>query len=157
MTAKRYSTKESVSNVARLTLVFGHGVGGCTSLPRCRYLYLREQYKPPQQRVREAWALDRQNHGDAALLNCEELARSRPGGAIAAFVGSPRMQGQRIVPLAHSAGAISIVASTKFMSLPTTPYAGMILIEPSIIAPEVFHPLHRAESLSAHRRNSRAA
>jgi hypothetical protein len=42
MTAKRYSTKESVSNVARLTLVFGHGVGGCTSLPRCRYLYLRE-------------------------------------------------------------------------------------------------------------------
>ncbi|KAJ7301501.1 hypothetical protein DFH08DRAFT_614709, partial [Mycena albidolilacea] len=48
-------------------------------------------------------------------------------------------QGQRIVPLAHSAGAFSIVCSTKFINIPISPYAGMILIEPSIIAPELFH------------------
>jgi hypothetical protein len=36
--------------------------------------------KAPHLRIHEAWSVDRQNHGDAALLNKEELAKSRPGG-----------------------------------------------------------------------------
>ncbi|KAJ6498272.1 Alpha/beta hydrolase fold-1 [Mycena vulgaris] len=143
MTAKRYSTRESSANVEGLTLIFGHGVGAHKEIwePIIEDIFRLKQH----QCVREAWALDRQDHGDAALLNCEELVRSRPHGvlsyewaeAIAAFACSPRMQGHRIVPISHSAGAISMVGSTKFMNVRNSPYVAMILVEPSMVAAEL--------------------
>ncbi|KAJ6526661.1 hypothetical protein B0H19DRAFT_900282, partial [Mycena capillaripes] len=143
MTCKRYSTKESSANVEGLTLLFGHGVGAHKEVwePIIEDIFRLQRY----QCVREAWALDRQDHGDAALLNSEELARSRPDGvlsyewaeAIAAFASSPRMRGHRIVTISHSAGAISMVGSTKFMPVRTSPYVAMLLVEPSMVAAEL--------------------
>ncbi|KAJ7463512.1 hypothetical protein B0H11DRAFT_2053173 [Mycena galericulata] len=143
MTAKRYSTKESLANVDGITLLFGHGVGAHKEIwePIIEDIFRLQKH----QRVREAWALDRQDHGDAAVLNCDELVRSRPDGvysyewseAIAAFACSPRMQGHRIVAISHSAGAISMVGSTKYMNVESGPYIAMILVEPSMVAAEL--------------------
>ncbi|KAJ7631863.1 hypothetical protein DFH06DRAFT_1055948 [Mycena polygramma] len=143
MTAKRYYSKESAANVEGITLLFGHGVGAHKEVwePIIADIFRLQQYPC----VREAWALDRQDHGDAAVLNSEELASSRTDGvlsyewseAIAAFACSPRMQGHRIVPISHSAGAISMVGSTKFMSVHSSPYVAMILVEPSMVAAEL--------------------
>ncbi|KAJ7726404.1 hypothetical protein B0H16DRAFT_1592842, partial [Mycena metata] len=140
MTAKRYSTKSSATNVDGITLLFGHGVGAHKEIwePVINDIFQTTNI------VREAWALDRQDHGYAALLNAEELARSRKDGvysyewseAIAAFACSPRMQGHNIVTLSHSAGAISMVGSTKFLKR-SCPYLAMILIEPAIVAAEL--------------------
>lgn len=83
--------------------------------------------------MREAWAFDWQNHGDAALLNRDLLVSNRAygvcaspspiwpsylsfanavplaayewGAAIASFLRSSRMHGKRIVAIGHSAGA----------------------------------------------------
>ncbi|KAJ7212532.1 Alpha/Beta hydrolase protein [Mycena pura] len=143
MTAKRYFTRESSANIEGLTLLFGHGVGAHKEIwePTIEDIFRLQQHRC----VREAWALDRQDHGDAALLNCEELMRNRAEGvlsyewaeAIAAFACSPRMQGHRIVPVSHSAGAISMVGSTKFMNVQRSPYVAMILVEPSMVAAEL--------------------
>ncbi|KAJ6537815.1 Alpha/beta hydrolase fold-1 [Mycena capillaripes] len=149
MSAHRYSTRESRANIGGLTLVFGHGIGAHKEQwePIIEEIFGLQQRKMPHQRVCEAWALDRQNHGDTALLNQEELARGRQEGvsayewaeAIAAFARSPLMLGKRIVPIAHSAGVISMVGSTKFMNVRGIPYAGLILVEPSMVAPDLFH------------------
>jgi pimeloyl-ACP methyl ester carboxylesterase len=102
MTAKRYTSSDYPADIRGLTLIFAHGVGGCESLwPSSPQLDLcnpalspdKEQWEPmlgdlfrlqhskaPHQRIYEAWAVDRQNHGDAALLNKEELSTSRPDG-----------------------------------------------------------------------------
>ncbi|KAF8211712.1 Alpha/Beta hydrolase protein [Mycena galopus ATCC 62051] len=143
MTAKRYSAQGSPANVDGITLLFGHGVGAHKEVwePIIEEIFRLQKH----QRVREVWALDRQDHGDAALLNSEELARNRPDGvasyewseAIAAFACSPRMQGHRIATISHSAGAISMVGSTKFIKESSSPYVAMILVEPSMVAAEL--------------------
>ncbi|KAJ7784935.1 alpha/beta-hydrolase [Mycena maculata] len=143
MTAKRYSTRKSSANVDGITLLFGHGVGAHKEVwePIIDDIFRLDTHKC----VREAWAVDRQDHGDAALLNSEELARNRPDGvysyewseAIAAFACSPRLQGHRIVTISHSAGAISMVGSTKFIDVENSPYVAMILVEPSMVAAEL--------------------
>ncbi|KAJ7628804.1 alpha/beta-hydrolase [Roridomyces roridus] len=143
MTAKRYSTKHSSSNSGGLTLLFGHGVGAHKEIwePVIEDIFAMDKRRC----IREAWAMDRQDHGDAALLNAEEIARNRKDGvysyewsrAIAAFASSPRMRGHRIVTISHSAGAISMVGSTKFVDLERNPFVAMILVEPSIVAAEL--------------------
>ncbi|KAK6981123.1 CN hydrolase domain-containing protein [Favolaschia claudopus] len=143
MTAKRYFTKESAANSDGITLFFGHGVGAHKEIwePIIEDIFRLQRHSY----VREAWALERQDHGDAAILNAKELARSRPDSvysyewseAIAAFACSPRMQGARIVTISHSAGCISMVGSTKFMNERTSPYIAMILVEPAMVAAEL--------------------
>jgi pimeloyl-ACP methyl ester carboxylesterase len=155
MTAKRYTSPDYPADIRGLTLIFAHGVGGCKSLwpsslqfdvfnsvlgpdkeqwePMISEIFCLQHSKAPHQRIHEAWALDRQNHGDAALLNREELSTSRPGGVcelpyffavsgsnsrcaasyewadgIAAFVRSPGMRGKRLVAISHSAGALAM-------------------------------------------------
>ncbi|KAJ7147986.1 Alpha/beta hydrolase fold-1 [Mycena filopes] len=142
MTAKRYFTKQSAANVEGITLLFGHGVGAHKEIWEP---VIHDIFRATNNNVREAWALDRQDHGDAALLNSEELARSRQDGvdsyewseAIAAFASSRRMQGHRIVTLSHSAGAISMVGATKFVKARNSPFTAMILIEPAMVAAEL--------------------
>ncbi|KAJ7442107.1 hypothetical protein B0H11DRAFT_1915892 [Mycena galericulata] len=61
MPAKRYYTSESASNDKGFSLLFAHCIG---SPMRHR-------------RVREGWAFDWQNHGDAAMLNRELVASTQ--------------------------------------------------------------------------------
>ncbi|KAJ7214392.1 Alpha/beta hydrolase fold-1 [Mycena pura] len=144
MSAKRYYTRESMNHFKGLTLLFAHCVGGH-----------KEQWEPTIERifelrhsqVFEAWTFDWQTHGDSAILNQEVLktSPSRVYGvctaaewseAIAAFARSPRMQGRHIVLIAHSAGAGAMVLATKNHSIS---YTAMILVEPTIISPELFY------------------
>ncbi|KAJ7473141.1 Alpha/beta hydrolase fold-1 [Mycena galericulata] len=148
MTANRYKSQYS-ADIGGLTLIFVHGIGGHKEQwePIIQGLFRLQHSKLPHQRVHEVWALDRQNHGDAALINRDELLRSREDGvsayewadAIAAFARSPRLRGKRLVPIAHSAGAISVVGSTRAMNISAIPYAALVLIEPSMVTPDVFH------------------
>ncbi|KAJ6607605.1 Alpha/beta hydrolase fold-1 [Mycena sp. CBHHK59/15] len=159
MAAKRYCTSESAADAAGLTLLFAHCIGAHKEQwePTIAGMFALQNRAgtPRHQRVREAWAFDWQNHGDSAVLNRELLlgAGREDGvsafewaGAIAAFVRSPRMQGQRIVAIGHSAGAGTMVVSTQHM--PTPPYAALVLIEPSLAAPPLFHA-HVAPTLPA--------
>ncbi|KAJ6609419.1 Alpha/beta hydrolase family-domain-containing protein [Mycena sp. CBHHK59/15] len=148
MTAKRYTSPYYSADIHGLTLIFAHGVGGYKEQwePMISEIFRLQHSKAPHHRIHEAWALDRQNHGDAALLNREELSTSRPGGvssyewadAIAAFARSSRMRGKRLVAISHSAGALAIVGSTRAMDLSAIPYAAFVLIEPTIVSPEDF-------------------
>jgi hypothetical protein len=97
-TAKRYTTAYSAQNREGLTLLFTHCIGSRTILPyfacfvdeyfrkdkeqwepTIQRLFHTQQFKDRPHRIREAWSFDRQNHGDAAILNREAL-RDRPEG-----------------------------------------------------------------------------
>ncbi|KAJ7079902.1 Alpha/beta hydrolase family-domain-containing protein [Mycena epipterygia] len=166
MTAKRYCTSESASNDKGFSLIFAHCIGSRTFIavscpisrlmpvtdkeqwePTIERIFRSQQSKPRHQRVREAWAFDWQNHGDAAILNRELVASTRQMGvsayewaeAIAAFVRSPRMHGTRIVAIGHSAGTGAIVMSLKGIPVSALPYVSVLLIEPTIATPEMFY------------------
>ncbi|KAJ7253912.1 Alpha/beta hydrolase family-domain-containing protein [Mycena rebaudengoi] len=148
MTAKRYTSSDYPADIRGLTLIFAHGVGGCKEQwePMLGDLFRLQHSKAPHQRIYEAWAVDRQNHGDAALLNKGELSTSRPDGvssyewadAIAAFARSSRMRGKRLVAVSHSAGALALVGSTRAMNLSAIPYTAFVLIEPTIVSADDF-------------------
>ncbi|KAF7350206.1 AB hydrolase-1 domain-containing protein [Mycena venus] len=148
MSATQYYTPHSVRNSQGLVLLFSHCIGAH-----------KEQWEPTIHRifelrssaVREAWAFDRQTHGESAILNREllETSPSRVYGvsafewseAIAAFVDSPRMQGKRIVPIGHSAGGAAMVLTTRDKPLSAIPYVSLILIEPTVV-PRGLYYLH---------------
>ncbi|KAJ7751554.1 Alpha/beta hydrolase fold-1 [Mycena maculata] len=147
MSVKRYYTPESARNSKGLTLLFAHCIGAH-----------KEQWEPTIQRiferhhsqVHEAWAVDWQTHGDSAVLNREllETSPSRMYGvsafewaeAVAAFMRSPHLKGKRIVPIGHSAGAGTMVLTTRdFPSSALEQYTSLILIEPTIIPRDLFY------------------
>ncbi|KAJ7362308.1 Alpha/beta hydrolase fold-1 [Mycena albidolilacea] len=154
MSAKQYYTPQSVTNSQGLVLLFSHCIGAH-----------KEQWEPTIERifalrpsaVREAWAFDWQTHGESAILNRQllETSPSRVYGvsafewseAIAAFLNSPRMQGKRIVPIGHSAGAGTMVLTARGKPLSAIPYASLILIEPTVIPRELFY-LHLDDRVS---------
>ncbi|KAJ6543407.1 hypothetical protein DFH09DRAFT_928645, partial [Mycena vulgaris] len=122
------------------SLLFSHCIGGHKELwePVIEEIFRLQQVKASPQRVREAWAFDRQDHGDAAILNREALdgtqdigiwvtpspvdidhipvfSGTNGGTAIAAFVRSPSLQGRRTVAIGHSAasGAMQVTPSSS--------------------------------------------
>ncbi|KAG6919893.1 hypothetical protein DXG01_015601 [Tephrocybe rancida] len=138
--------EQSVKNTTGITLLFAHCVGAHKEQwePTIQHIFNIQQLKDEKHRIREAWSFDRQNHGDAAVLNHEAL-KAHPEGAsahewaksIAAFARSPRMNGHRMVIVGHSAGAGTIMLSTKEFSLSEIPYATLILVEPPMLTKEV--------------------
>ncbi|KIM35057.1 hypothetical protein M413DRAFT_449910 [Hebeloma cylindrosporum] len=146
--AKRYTTPLSTHDVGGLTLLFTHGIGSHKEQwePVIQHLFESQCTKDKSYRIREAWSFDWQNHGDAAVLNREAL-KLRPEGvsacqwseAITDFVRSPRMKGHRIVGLGHSAGAATVLLTTKGMPSNDLPFVAMILIESTIVTREVFN------------------
>ncbi|KII83781.1 hypothetical protein PLICRDRAFT_58234 [Plicaturopsis crispa FD-325 SS-3] len=138
--AKRYTPRDT-SNGAGLTLLLAHCIGSCKEqweimLER---LFALQQPKAPHLRIREAISVDRQNHGDAALLNFEAL-KARPQGvsivdwtsAIADFV-KLELRGHRIVPIGQSAGAAALLNTTEYFPSSALPYIALFLVEPTII------------------------
>ncbi|KIM38284.1 hypothetical protein M413DRAFT_448020 [Hebeloma cylindrosporum] len=155
--AKRYTTTLSTHDVGGLTLVFTHCIGSHKEQwePVIQHLFRSQYTKDKRYRIREAWSFDWQNHGDAAVLNREAL-KLRPKGvsayewseAIAEFIRSPRMKGHRIVGLGHSAGAATVLLTTKGIPSNELPFVAMILIEPTIVTREVFNE-EREDRMSA--------
>lgn len=145
ITAKRYTSRSRV-NKKGLTLLFAHCIGSHKEQwePVIQRLFQVQETEAEVHRIREAWSFDWQSHGDAAVLNhnllkdrtkCVSVYEWTP--ALAAFIRSPRMQGHRIVPLGHSAGAAAMLLTTK--EIPPSTFAAMILIEPTIVTREVFN------------------
>ncbi|KAK6980709.1 Alpha/beta hydrolase fold-1 [Favolaschia claudopus] len=153
MTANRYTASESTTaNTQGLTFVFLHGIGAHKEQwePLISELFFLQQNKPPHRQVREAWSLDRQNHGDAAVLNADELAaRDRGqfpavsaaewGEGIAGFLNSEHVREHRIVVVGHSAGSAAGVIATKHLDLSVVCIVGMILTAPAMLAPDIYH------------------
>ncbi|KAJ6517471.1 Alpha/beta hydrolase fold-1 [Mycena vitilis] len=146
MSAKRYRTSESARNLNGLVLLFAHCIGAH-----------KEQWEPTITRilelrssqVQEAWAFDWPTHGDSAILNRAllETSPSRVYGVsasewsdgIAMFINSPSMHGKRLVGIGHSAGAGTMVLTTKDTPVSDIPFASLILIEPTVIPRELFY------------------
>ncbi|KAF8816217.1 hypothetical protein BYT27DRAFT_7238055 [Phlegmacium glaucopus] len=148
MTGKRYTTSFSQNEVNGLTLLFTHCIGSHKEQwePVIESLFTLQQKVDKAHRIREAWSFDWQNHGDAAVHN-RELLKVRTEGvsvhewwpAITDFVRSPYMKGHRIVPVGHSAGAATVILTTKGMLYHELPYVAMVLIEPTMMTREVFN------------------
>ncbi|KAK6984964.1 CN hydrolase domain-containing protein [Favolaschia claudopus] len=149
MTANRYTASKSATNTQGLTFIFLHGIAAHKEQwePLIEELFFLQQNKPPHLRVREAWSLDRLNHGEAAVLNADELARNRRKGVpsaesaegIAAFLNSEHMKGHRVVVVGHSAGSVAGVIATKYLDRSTSCIVAMILTAPAMVAPEIYH------------------
>ena len=74
VTMKRYPNLPGDDHKG-LTLIFTHGTGFPKELwePIIERIFATENAKPGGLRIREAWAIDAPNHGDAAALNADVL------------------------------------------------------------------------------------
>ncbi|KAF5383442.1 hypothetical protein D9757_006089 [Collybiopsis confluens] len=148
-----------------LVLMMAHGTG-----------YNKEHWQPTVEHLfdldrdsernilREVWAVDVQNHGEAAVLN-EDVTRERPeawsiwdyADAFATLrrdiLGSDlSYQENKFVLVAHSASATAAILTTTFFPFPSlhpSTFHSLILIEPAIapnpsfIDPARHTPLYR--------------
>ncbi|KAJ3528232.1 hypothetical protein NMY22_g9497 [Coprinellus aureogranulatus] len=153
--AKRYSTEESVKDTKGLTLLFTH----CNGSSKEEWdivisnLFKIQSSKDEPFRIREAWSFDRQNHGDAAVLNARALNGRKEGTlylrlrnaalyewalALTWFVRSPLLYGHRLVPFGHSAGTSAWMLTTTHFALDSIPYVSMFLVESTITPKDIF-------------------
>lgn len=148
VTAKRYWRPEDeplANDPDALTLVLAHGNG-----------FHKEQWEPTLDdlfeligghakepiKIREIWSIDCPNHGDAAVLNEEELlwgyqnifGWEEYGRAIHVILtgrgtGIPvDFSKRKLVGIGHSMGAVALTLST--MSLPAVTYSSLIFVDP---------------------------
>ncbi|KAJ3859365.1 Alpha/beta hydrolase family-domain-containing protein [Lentinula novae-zelandiae] len=153
-----------------LVLLMAHGTGYHKEHwePTIEHLFdleseLTSTKTPPTPTIRECWAIDVQNHGEAAVLN-EQVTRERPEAwckhrsAIHNILGSnPSYRDNKFVLVAHSASATAAILATTFFPLPILQtqniFHSLVLIEPAIaptpafVDPALHTPLYRAISL----------
>ncbi|KAJ6493193.1 Alpha/beta hydrolase fold-1 [Mycena sanguinolenta] len=149
MTANRYFTPESQADIRGLTLVFTHSIGAHKEQwdATIEELFPLQGSREPHLRVHEAWSLDCMNHGDAALLNREELSSNRKNGisafewseAISAFLRSPQLKGKRVVLLCHCFAAPAIILATKTIQPGQGIPCAIIMVEPFIMTLDVYN------------------
>ncbi|KAF9466486.1 alpha/beta-hydrolase [Collybia nuda] len=145
LTANQYTT-QGCDNEG-LTLLFAHCVGSHKEQwePTISRIVQLQASKRRPDRVREAWAFDWQNHGDAAVLNegiLKNLEDSISAGqwalAIEDFVNSSHLHGHRVVAIGHSAGTGAIMLTMKKFPIKNPPYKAVILVEPTMLSQELF-------------------
>ncbi|KAJ6495877.1 hypothetical protein DFH09DRAFT_927643, partial [Mycena vulgaris] len=98
-----------------------------------------------------SYANNSANQGEAARIN-ENILLERPLGlsaydcarAIQTLLSSGFISSSTIVAVAHSAGACIMpgAISTAYYSLHGLPYSSMILVEPTMMTPEIFAQSH---------------
>ncbi|PCH33126.1 hypothetical protein WOLCODRAFT_63391 [Wolfiporia cocos MD-104 SS10] len=157
LVAKRYVPATPSAN--GLTLLFAHCTGAHKEFWEPVIEALFENADPLQ--IREAWSVDWQSHGEAAVLN-ESLLKQIDGGlcmffldliaaaqeyavGVRAFVRSPHLAGHRLLGVGHSAGGSAILLSADVTSIP---YEAIILVEPCLITRTEFDA-HHAERIAA--------
>ncbi|KAJ3814771.1 hypothetical protein EV368DRAFT_44601 [Lentinula lateritia] len=156
-----------------LVLLMAHGTGYHKEHwePTIEHLYSLESEfastkTPPTLTIRECWAVDVQNHGEAAVLN-EQVTREKPEAwckyCSATEIGrdilgsNPSYRDNKFALVAHSASATAAILATTFFPLPILQtqniFHSLVLIEPAIaptpafIDPALHTPLYRAISL----------
>jgi pimeloyl-ACP methyl ester carboxylesterase len=111
MSIARYfdSAQESTAGV---TLLFAHCIGSHKEqwAPTIEEIFVQQRSKPQYQRIREAYAFDRQNHGESAVLNADYLAGLQEcisiidwAEAVRSFVQT-HLADHTIISVGHSAG-----------------------------------------------------
>ncbi|KZT09004.1 alpha/beta-hydrolase [Laetiporus sulphureus 93-53] len=153
LVANRYASP--VPAAAGMTLLFTHCIGAHKELwePVIAQLFKNKDTAPL---IREAWSIDWQSHGDAAVVN-EHLLKSRGVSAleyangVVALLSSHHLQGHSILGIGHSAGATAILLSTLAFPQDKSPYRGIVLTEPAITTREEFeqHREGRTATLAA--------
>ncbi|PPR03106.1 hypothetical protein CVT24_012411 [Panaeolus cyanescens] len=135
------------SSEGRITLLLAHGAGFFkeTWEPVIEDLFELDDGKSGHFVVREAWALDCQNHGEACTLNEGQLSGNLGlltiwdyADAFATLIKSGLLEAKdgdrhQIFLCGHSAGAVGVTLSTSFFNPPSRlPLSGLILIDPPI-------------------------
>ncbi|KAF8075722.1 Alpha/beta hydrolase fold-1 [Lyophyllum atratum] len=98
-------------------------------------------------RVREAWALDCQNHGEAAVVNAETLVKNPDGINIydyadafaslykSGLMGTLDPNLHKVILVGHSAGTVGVALATSYFNPPSMiPFSGIILVDPPIFS-----------------------
>ncbi|KAG5653239.1 hypothetical protein H0H81_001622 [Sphagnurus paluster] len=143
--AKRYTSTSGIPEDG-ITLLFAHSLGSHKEQwePTIRRIFHLQKRKDIRNRIREAWAFDWQSHGDAGVANQDTLksrqdavSASEWGLALESFVRG-YLKGHRVVALGHSAGTGAIMMSLKNTPIHKPPYIAVFLIEPTIIAQDLF-------------------
>ncbi|KAJ6581958.1 alpha/beta-hydrolase [Mycena capillaripes] len=146
--AKRYRRTDKTSQDG-ITLVMLHGLGQHKEQwePTIQKLFALQSEKSHLPRIREAWALDWQSHGESAVLNEAALKddpESAPldlwGYAIADFLKSDLIAGHQVVGVGYSSGTVGLMLSTRHFE--KCPYHGIILVEPSMMDEETWNTNH---------------
>ncbi|TFK49390.1 alpha/beta-hydrolase [Heliocybe sulcata] len=145
-TAKRYRHASfSPDDPDAYTLVFAHATG---AHKECWEPVIRYITQGGTGKVREVWSVDCPNHGDAAVLNEEELKvgyepvfswDTQYARVLHRFVtglgkGIPTdFATHRIIAIGHSMGAVAWLFTRQYH--PPPPFASIILIDPMILGP----------------------
>ncbi|KAJ7507865.1 alpha/beta-hydrolase [Mycena galericulata] len=130
----------SASGSPGIALLMAHGTGFHKEIwePTIEALFIADQ----RGLVREAWAVDCQNHGESAIAN-ETKLYEHPN-LIGMFPSN-----DRVVIIAHSAGAVAGVLVTSFFNPPNRiPFSSIILVEPPIFAKDMYE-LHKTPMYTA--------
>ncbi|KAF9538742.1 alpha/beta-hydrolase [Agrocybe pediades] len=150
----RYRPRTTARNPedSGLILLLAHGMG-----------FHKEHWEPTVQRlfelnrtnsvgnpkIVEAWSLDYPSHGEAAELNASVLKRRSSPLTIRSYtnafhelyasglLGEMKEGKQKIVLIGHSAGSVGITLLTTLFDDPGERFHKLILVEPTLWAPEV--------------------
>ncbi|KAI0683040.1 Alpha/beta hydrolase fold-1 [Earliella scabrosa] len=128
------------------TLIFAHCSSAHkehweTTIRRLFDLSATPNTLPPHWRIRDAWALDAQSHGDSASLNKDLLNKDKPlsieeyARMLRYFVTSKLVQGCTIVAVGHSASTSAWTIACAGTTIPNI--RAMILIEPVMVTPPI--------------------
>ncbi|KZT09001.1 alpha/beta-hydrolase [Laetiporus sulphureus 93-53] len=120
-----------------LTLLFTHCTGAHKELwePVIEHLFKSSDIASV---IREAWSVDWQSHGEAAVFN-EQATEVGPltavteyGTGLRALLASEHLQGHQVIGIGHSAGATAILLSTLGVSVEKIAYKSITLVEPAL-------------------------
>ncbi|PIL35231.1 hypothetical protein GSI_03021 [Ganoderma sinense ZZ0214-1] len=145
--ANRYGpAKDAISNDAGVTLVFAH----CSSahkelweptISRLFDLCAASNTLSPQWRIREAWSLDAQSHGDSAIINHLALADRQAlsireyASMLNFFVTSKFVDGKDIIVVGHSASTSAWTIACADTTIPRL--RALIFVEPVMVVPPI--------------------
>ncbi|KAF8229948.1 hypothetical protein L208DRAFT_144014 [Tricholoma matsutake] len=145
-TGKKFGPKD-----AGIILFLGHGAGFPKEIWEPTVddlLNMDDQHAKTtgsQPLIREAWALDCQNHGEACIINGDVLSRN-PAllniydyadsfGTLyrSGLLGNIDRDLHKLVLVGHSAGAVGVTLATSFFNPPSMiPFSSMILVDPGM-------------------------
>ncbi|KAI0363610.1 alpha/beta-hydrolase [Pilatotrama ljubarskyi] len=130
-----------------VTALFFHCTGSHKEAwePTIQYLFCQKDPTSGKPLLREAWAFDMQSHGEASILNAEQLKNvaalpvDEYADGFKAFAATGALAGHRLVGIGHSLGTSTVMLSTIEDELPAVKFEAIILIEPALITREVYN------------------
>ncbi|KAJ7075855.1 Alpha/beta hydrolase fold-1 [Mycena belliarum] len=141
------------SRPAGAALLFVHGTGFHKEIwePTIAALFEADE----QHAVYEAWAVDCQNHGESAVANEKQLFEHPQlidiweyANALATFRRDLIRQ-EKVIVVAHSAGAVAGVLVTMFFNPPNRiPFSSIVLVEPPLFTKDMYQ-LHKTPMYAA--------